>query len=132
VAAAGSGSLDEERLASLEAAGVTSIVAGANHPFWASEPGDTSLEQEADRRFAVIADVIASCGTAHAFACQARSDLPLRPEQVFASIRDTVEGAVDEAVRRSGSSNSGMLAGALELALERCARPAPATTGINP
>jgi glutamate dehydrogenase/leucine dehydrogenase len=131
VAAAGSGSLDEERLASLEAAGVTSIVAGANHPFWASELGDTSLEQEADRRFAVVADVIASCGTAHAFACQARSDLPLRPEQVFASIRDTVEGAVDEVVRRSGSSNSGMLAGALELALERCARPAPATTGIN-
>jgi len=132
VAAAGSGGLDAGRLASLEEAGVTSIVAGANHPFWASEPGDTSLEQEADRRFAVIADVIASCGTAHAFACQARSDFPLRPEEVFASIRDTVEGAVDEAVRRSGSSNSGLLSGALELALERCARPAPVTTEIDP
>jgi glutamate dehydrogenase/leucine dehydrogenase len=83
VAAAGSGSLDEDRLALLEAAGVSSIVAGANHPFWASEPGDTSLEQEADRRFAVIADVIASCGTAHAFACQARSEFPLSAEAVF-------------------------------------------------
>jgi glutamate dehydrogenase (NAD(P)+) len=120
VAAAGSGSLDARRLDGLEAAGLTSIVSGANHPFWASEPGDTTLEQEADRRFAVIADVIASCGTAHAFACQARSDMPLRPEQVFDSIRDTVEAAVDEAVRRGGSADTGLLAGALELALDRC------------
>ncbi|MCL7926336.1 MAG: amino acid dehydrogenase [marine benthic group bacterium] len=120
VAAAGSGSLDAGRLDQLEAAGVTSIVSGANHPFWASEPGDTTLEQEADRRFAVIADVIASCGTAHAFACQARSDMPLRPEQVFDSIRGTVEAAVDEAIRRCGSAETGLLSGALELALDRC------------
>ena len=123
VAAAGSGSIDSDRLDSLAAAGVRSIVAGANHPFWASEPGDTALEQEADRRFAVIADVIASCGTAHAFACQACSEFPMRPEAVFESIRDTVEGAVDEAVRRSASPEHGLLAGALELALERCGRP---------
>jgi glutamate dehydrogenase/leucine dehydrogenase len=123
VAAAGSGSLDADRLDSLTAAGVKSIVAGANHPFWASEPGDTTLEQDADKRFAVIADVIASCGTAHAFACQACSEFPLRPEAVFESIRDTVEGAVDEAVRRSGRAEHGLLAGALELALERCGRP---------
>ena len=123
VAAAGSGCLDSNRLDSLASAGVQSIVAGANHPFWASEPGDTTLEQEADRRFAVIADVIASCGTAHAFACQAGSEFPLRPEAVFESIRETVEGAVDEAVLRSGSTERGLLAGALELALERCGRP---------
>jgi glutamate dehydrogenase/leucine dehydrogenase len=123
VAAAGSGSLDSNRLDSLTRAGVKSIVAGANHPFWASEPGDTTLEREADQRFAVIADVIASCGTAHAFACQACSEFPLRPEAVFDSIRDTVDGAVDEAVRRSGSPEHGLLAGALELALERCGRP---------
>jgi len=123
VAAAGSGSLDSPRLDALASAGVTSIVAGANHPFWASEPGDTTLEQEADRRFAVIADVIASCGTAHAFACQACSEIPLRPEEVFESIRKTVEGAVDEAVSRSGSAEHGLLAGALDLALERCGRP---------
>ncbi len=123
VAAAGSGSLDANRLDSLASAGVRSIVAGANHPFWASEPGDTTLEQEADRRFAVIADVIASCGTAHAFACQACSEFPLSPEVLFESIRETVEGAVDEAVRRSGSAEHGLLVGALELALERCGRP---------
>jgi len=123
VAAAGSGCLDSSRLDLLTSAGVHSIVAGANHPFWASEPGDTTLEREADGRFAVIADVIASCGTAHAFACQACSEFPLRPEAVFDSIRETVEGAVDEAVLRSGSAERGLLAGVLDLALERCGRP---------
>jgi glutamate dehydrogenase (NAD(P)+) len=132
IAAAGSGSLDRRSLDALQEAGVSSIVAGANHPFWAAEPGDTTLEREADQRFAVVADVIASCGTAHAFACQARSDMPLRPEQVFDSIRITVEGAVDESVQRSGSPDSGLLAGALELALERCDRTAPVTTEIKP
>lgn len=125
IAAAGSGCLDAERLDLLSSAGVQSIVSGANHPFWASEPGDTSLEQEADRRFAVVADVIASCGTAHAFACQARSEFPLSPEVVFESIRKTVEDAVDEAVLRAGNSRHGLLAGALDLALERCGRPLP-------
>jgi glutamate dehydrogenase (NAD(P)+) len=125
VAAAASGTLDRPVLAALSAAGVRSIVAGANHPFWAAEPGDTSVEREADDRFAIVADVIASCGTAHAFACQARSDMPLRAESVFASIRDTVDGAVDETVRRAGGADRGLLAGALELALERCAAPRP-------
>ncbi len=122
VAAAASGTLDASVLDALEANGVHSIVAGANHPFWASEPGDTSMEREADRRFAVVADVIASCGTAHAFACQSSSDEPLRPESVFASIRETVDGAVDEAVRRAGRPDRGLLAGAIALALERCDR----------
>lgn len=125
VAAAASGTLDRPALTALEASGVRSIVAGANHPFWAAEPGDTSVEREADDRFAIVADAIASCGTAHAFACQARSDMPLRAESVFASIRETVDGAVDEVVRRAGGADRGLLAGALELALERCTTPRP-------
>ncbi len=125
VAAAASGTLDRRALAALEAAGVRSIVAGANHPFWAAEPGDTSVEREADDRFAIVADVIASCGTAHAFACQACSDVPLGAESVFASIRETVDDAVDEAVRRADGADRGLLAAALELALERCAPPGP-------
>ncbi len=122
VAAAASGTLDDEALGSLERAGVDTIVAGANHPFWAAERGDTRVEREADERFAVVADIIASCGTAHAFACQCRSDTPLQAEAVFQSIRETVGGAVDEAVRRAGNARTGLLAGALELALERCER----------
>jgi glutamate dehydrogenase/leucine dehydrogenase len=120
VAAAASGTLDTQVLDRIQAAGVTSIVAGANHPFAASAPGDTSVEQDADDRFAVVADIIASCGTAHAFACQSRSDFPLQPRIVFESIESTVAGAVDEAVQRAGSARHGLLAATLAMALERC------------
>lgn len=123
VAAAASGTLSRAVLDRLHAAGVRSIVAGANHPFAARSPGDTSTEQHADQRFAIVADIIASCGTAHAFACQSRSDMPLQPSAVFESIRDTVTHAVDEAVRRAGGAEYGMLAAGLEMALERCAPP---------
>jgi glutamate dehydrogenase/leucine dehydrogenase len=122
VAAAASGTLDRPSLDALEAAGVRFLVTGANHPFWAREPGDTEVERDADARFAIAADVIAGCGTAHAFACQSRSDAPLEPGSVFESIRLTVDAAVDEAVRRAGRPDCGLLAGALALALERCAR----------
>ena len=120
VAAAASGTIDAEVLEKVEAAGVTSIVAGANHPFAASTPGDTSVEQGADARFAVVADIIASCGTAHAFACQSRSDFPLQPRIVFESIEATVAEALDEAVARAESAERGLLAAALGMALERC------------
>ena len=114
--AAASGTIDAEVLEKVEAAGVTSIVAGANHPFAASTPGDTSVEQGADARFAVVADIIASCGTAHAFACQSRSDFPLQPRIVFESIEATVAEALDEAVARAESAERGLLAAALGMA----------------
>jgi len=120
VAAAASGTLDSQVLERIQAAGVTSIVAGANHPFAASAPGDTTVEQEADGRFAIVADIIASCGTAHAFACQSRSDFPLQPRIVFESIEKIVAEAVDEAVERAGGAERGLLAAGLAMALERC------------
>jgi glutamate dehydrogenase/leucine dehydrogenase len=123
VAAAASGTLDDSALARLEAAGVRSLVAGANHPFWTAAPGDTRVEREADSRFAVVADIIASCGTAHAFACPSGSPMPLSPAAVFDSIRATVDAAVDETVRMAGSTERGLLAAAMELALSRCEQP---------
>lgn len=118
VAAAASGMIGEEQLDRLDASGVGTIVSGANHPFWALQPGDTRIERMADERFSVIADVLAGCGTAHAFACQSASDSTLEPEEIFASIRSTVNNAVDEAIRRGGSVERDLLAGALELALD--------------
>ncbi len=121
VAAAASGTIDEARLGHLDVAGVHTIVSGANHPFWAAHPGDTHVERMADEQFAVIADVIASCGTAHAFARQSASDTALDPETIFASIRRIVSDAVDESIRRSGSLERGLLAGGLELAMDHSA-----------
>lgn len=134
VAAAASGTLDRTVLDRVHEAGVRSIVAGANHPFAAQSPGDTSTEQHADQRFAVVPDIIASCGTAHAFACQSRSDMPLQPASVFESIRATVTEAVDEAVRRAGRAEHGLLAAGLAMALERCDSPSfqPQSIGAEP
>jgi glutamate dehydrogenase (NAD(P)+) len=122
VAAAASGTLDDTRLDQLESGGVEMIVSGANHPFYAEYPGDTRIERAADERFSIAADVIASCGTARAFACAAASDVALEPETVFRAIRHTVGEGIDEAVRRAGSTTSGLLAGALDLALDRGGR----------
>ena len=133
VAAAASGTLDRDVLDRLHSAGVRSIIAGANHPFAAEVPGDTSVEQEADERFAVVADIIASCGTAHAFACQSRSDFPLQPQIIFESIETTVRDALDEVVRRAGSAERGLLAATLQMALERCNASSrnPQPTGVE-
>lgn len=119
VAAAASGTLDKARLDQLESAGVGAIICGANHPFHAERPGDTRIERDADERFAIAADVIASCGTARAFACASASPKALDPETVFRAIRHSVGEGVDEAVRRAGSADRGLLAGALDLALDR-------------
>jgi hypothetical protein len=94
-------------------------VCGANHPFHADRPGDTRVERDADERFAIAADVIASCGTARAFACASASPTALEPETIFRAIRHTVGEGIDEAVRRAGSMDRGLLAGALDLALDR-------------
>ncbi len=120
VAAAASGLLNEAALDRIEKSGVDTIVSAANHPFWAARPGDARLEREADSRFAVVADVIAGCGTAHAFACQSSANRILSPEDVLGSIEDTVTEAVREAASRVASTERGLLAGALEVALERC------------
>lgn len=119
VAAAASETLDDAALERLEAAGVRAIVSGANHPFRAAAPGDARLARQADAHFAVVADIIANCGAAHAFACQIGSDRALAAEEIFECIRGTVRETLDEAIGRAGSEERGLLAGALEVAMER-------------
>jgi glutamate dehydrogenase (NAD(P)+) len=121
VCAAASGTVTPAVLDRLEVQGVESIICGANHPFDAAFPGDTSLERDADARFAVVADFIANCGTAHAFAVQIQRDDPVVPDEIFDSIEMTVCAALDEAVARAGNPRRGLLAAAIDAALERCA-----------
>lgn len=121
VCAAASGTVTAAVLDRLEAQGVGSIICGANHPFDAAFPGDTALEREADARFAVVADFIANCGTAHAFAVQIERDDPIAAAEIFDSIEMTVCAALDEAIARAGNPRRGLLAAAIDAALERCA-----------
>lgn len=125
VSAAASGTLTAERLNSLGSIGVHSIISGSNHPFWASQPGDTQLEEIADRQFAVAADFIANCGVASAFSRLMLSAEPLTAERVFELVRETIEGALDEAAERAGAADRGLLAGAVRLVLERTSQIEP-------
>lgn len=119
VSAAASGTLTAERLDSLGAIGVHSIISGSNHPFWASEPGDTELEEVADRQFAVAPDFIANCGVASAYSRLMLSADPLSADRVFDLVRETIVDALDAAADRSGGADHGLLAGAVRLVLER-------------
>jgi glutamate dehydrogenase/leucine dehydrogenase len=119
VCAAASGTLDWAALDRLEGQGVSAILCGANHPFASAHPGDTSVEQAADGRFAVVADFIANLGTAHAFAFQVARDEPADPVEILDSIEMTVCSAVDNAIVRAGRTDRGLLAAAIESALAR-------------
>lgn len=119
VCAAASGTVDAAVLDRLERQGVDAIVCGANHPFASAAPGDTSLEREADGRFAVVADFVANCGTAHAFAFQLAREVPASPAEIFDSVEMTVGAALDDAIARAGNPRRGLLAAAIEAALAR-------------
>ncbi len=119
VCAAASGTVDAGVLDRLEIQGVDAIICGANRPFQAACPGDTLLEREADSRFSVVADFIANCGTAHSFAYQIERARPADPAEIFDSIEMTVCSALDEAIARAGNPRRGLLAAAIEAALER-------------
>ena len=123
VTAAASGTLTAEALDQMENQGVRAIVCGSNVPFAAVSPEDTALQAEADTRFAIVADFIANLGAAHAFAFQMQRDDPASVSEFFDAVASTVEEALDEARRRAGSSESRLLAAALDLALERISGP---------
>jgi glutamate dehydrogenase/leucine dehydrogenase len=119
VAAAASGTLDASVLDGLEAQGVAILACGANRPFTAESFGDTHLERDVDRRFAVIPDVIANCGAARSFYHLMRSDREETAERVFESVRRVIEDALDETVERAGSDQRGLLGATLVSLLER-------------
>ena len=121
ICAASSGTVDGPKMDRLDAQGVQAIISGANRPFASSFPGDTSVDHEADDRFAVAADVIANCGTAHAFAYQLERDEPAVATELFESVEMTVTSALKEAVVLAGSAERGLLAAALEGILARAA-----------
>ncbi len=119
VPAAVSASVDPERQEQLEAAGVTTVVCGANHPFVEAALGDTTNQRAADARFAIVADVVGSLGMARAFGyLMAEASAP-RAEDIFAAVRDTMDETVDLLRVRHGGVGPGLLAEALSLGLDR-------------
>jgi glutamate dehydrogenase/leucine dehydrogenase len=121
VAAAGSGTLDEAALARLAGSGVETIACGANQPFRETQLGATRVQRDADRRFAVVPDVVANCGMARAFSYLMVDGVDPTPEPLFRAVDDTIHGALAEILERTGGAPYGLLAAAFDLALDRVA-----------
>ncbi len=119
VPAAISGSLDGTRLGLLAKAGARTIVCGANQPFRESSLGDTSTQEAADARFTVLPDVVGSMGMARAFEHLMEGGAHRRPADVFEAVGEAVDEAVDTVRAHAGSTGPGLMAAALDVALDR-------------
>jgi glutamate dehydrogenase/leucine dehydrogenase len=119
IAAALSGTITDVTLDRLAARGVRVIASGANQPFREFKLGSTRVQQRADRRFTILADVLANCGMARAFSYLMEPDALPEGEAVLAAIERTVVDALDEVVERGEGRTTGLLAETLGLALER-------------
>ena len=119
VAAAASGTLDRAALDHLAAAGVETIACGANQPFHEAQLGATLVQRAADRRFAVVPDVVANCGMARAFSYLMQPGADARPEPLFAAVDRTIAGSLAEIMERTGGRSTGLLGAAFDLAMDR-------------
>lgn len=119
VPAAISGSVDLRRLAQLARLGTHRIVCGANQPLREVRLGSTETAQAADAEFEVLPEVVASLGTARAFFnLMAGSELQ-SAARIFEDVGRTVDEGVDATVDRVGPRHTGVMAAALDLAMER-------------
>jgi glutamate dehydrogenase/leucine dehydrogenase len=119
VSAALSESIAPETLDRLAAAGVGVIACGSNQPFRELKIGSTRVAQNADRRFAVLADVMANCGMARTFSYLMESQSEPEGGAVFAAVERTIEETLDEVLDRAGNARRGLLSATLGLALDR-------------
>ena len=77
------------------------------------------VAQRADRRFAVLADILANCGMARTFAYLLEPDATPSATSIFSAVDRTIEGTLDEVFDRNGGRATGLLAATLGLALDR-------------
>jgi glutamate dehydrogenase/leucine dehydrogenase len=122
VSAAVSGTIDVPRLDLLRRQGVATIACGANQPFREAKLGSTRVQRLADDAFTVIPDVVANCGMARAFSFLMQNPTPADAGSVFAAVEATIGAAIAEITRRNEHDPTGLLAAALELALDRIER----------
>lgn len=121
VAAALSDSIERHRLSQLEAAGVSVIACGANHPFREEAFGATSLQEDADRKFSIIPDIIGSAGTACTFSYLMTETAVPEPEPILAAVAAKIHAAVDTILDRTEGRATGLLEATLSATLDRVA-----------
>ncbi|HUG39169.1 MAG TPA: Glu/Leu/Phe/Val dehydrogenase dimerization domain-containing protein [Longimicrobiales bacterium] len=123
VCAASSGTITEETLDRLAAAGVQVIACGANQPFRERQLGSTRVHRLADGRFAVLADFLANCGMARTFSYLMEDGACPTAPAVFDAVDVTIATALDEVLARGTRADRGLLAATLSLGLDRVGAP---------
>lgn len=118
VAAAISDSIDADRLDRMEQAGVSVIASGANHPIREETFGSTELQQQADRRFTVIADVIGSAGAACTYSYLMTNGARAEAESILAAVDRSLGEAVERVLARARDRRTGLLHATLAEALD--------------
>lgn len=121
VPAAISGSVDARRIGQLARHGVRRIVCGANQPFHEVRLGETLTARAADAQFEIVPEIIASLGAARAFHHLMTHPDGTTPQAVFEAVGRSMEDGVDAVMERVGRARSGLMAAAVEIALERTA-----------
>jgi glutamate dehydrogenase/leucine dehydrogenase len=119
VSAAISESIRPETLDTLEAAGVSVIACGSNQPFREVKIGSTRVAQLADRRFTILADVLANCGMARTFSYLMEPQAETRSAAIFDAVQATIDDTLDEVLDRAADARTGLLSATLGLALDR-------------
>lgn len=119
VSAALSETILPETLDQLDAAGVNVIACGSNQPFREVKIGSTQVAQAADRRFAVLPDILANCGMARTFSYLMQPLADAASSTVFSAVEHTIADTLDEVLDRAGHMRSDLLSATLGLALDR-------------
>lgn len=119
VCAAISESITADTLNALERSGVSVLACGSNQPFREGKVGSTDVAQDADRRFSVIADILANCGMARTFSYLLESNSQAEAAPVFDAVNRTIGEALDEVLDRAAGTETGLLSATLGLALDR-------------
>ena len=119
VSAAISESILPDTLGVLERAGVGVIACGSNQPFREVKIGSTRVAQNADRRFTVLADILANCGMARTFSYLMEPQAETHSEAIFRAVTSTIDDTLDEVLDRAADARTGLLSATLGLALDR-------------
>jgi len=119
VPAAVSGSVDRPRLDRLQAAGVSTIVCGANQPFREGCLGDTATQEHADAHFLILPDMVGSMGMARAFYHLTDGSTDHSAAGTFGALSQAMSDSVDAILECQGGGDVGLLAATLQVAAAR-------------
>jgi glutamate dehydrogenase/leucine dehydrogenase len=116
VPAAVSGSLNRPRLDRLRAAGVGTIICGANQPISETCLGETATQEYADANFLIVPDMVGSLGMARSFYHLMDRAADHSVAGTFGAVSNAMAESVQAILECQGGGDTGLLAATLQVA----------------